>query len=243
MNQQDIELLSAYLDGQLSPMNSAQLESRLASDESLRTTLDNLRSTRALLHHLSSRRAPRNFTLTPQMIGLKPPTPRIVPAFRFATAIATFLFIITFVINGLISLSALSLAAARPPSIAGAAAPMSAAQEAAPAGTEAPALPFAPTETSSPRLMSAAPMTTEVPMTSSAGLAPKTTETSTPEIALKSNAPQVDHTQPGNVQRNKSSLPLDFEILFGVLAIGFGITAWVLPRNNERSFHKKWNKK
>jgi hypothetical protein len=152
------------------------------------------------------------------MASIKPPTPRAVPVFRFATAIATFLFVITFVINGLISLSAPTLAAA----------PMSAAQEAAP---QAPALPLAaiaPTEISSPRLISAAPMITA---------------TSTPEIALKSNAPQVDHTQPENVQRNESSLPLDLEIFFGILALGFGITAWILPKNNERSFRKKWNKK
>jgi anti-sigma factor RsiW len=243
MNPRDIELLSVYLDGQLNPSDSARLESRLASDESLLAALDNLRATRSLLHQLPYRRAPRNFTLTPQMAGIKPPMPRIVPVFRFATALATFLFIITFVINGLITLSAPSLAAAPAPSAVGAMAPLSAAQEAAP---QAPALPLAamvPTETSAPRLMSAAPMTTEVPMSSGAGLAPMTAETSTPEVALKSNAPQVDHTQPENVQRNESSVPLDLEILFGILALGFGITAWILPRNNESNFRKKWNKK
>jgi len=230
MNPRDLELLSAYLDGQLNSSDSARFESRLASDESLRTALDNLHSTRSLLRQLPSRRAPHNFTLTPQMAGIKPPTPRTVPVFRFATALATFLFIITFVINGLISFSAPSLAAARPPSVAGAAAPMSAVQEAAPAATEAPALPLAamaPTETSVPRLMSAAPMTTK---------------TSTPEIIVKPIPPQVEHSQPVHTQ-NESSVPFDFEILFGILAVGFGITAWALPRNNERSFHKKWNKK
>jgi anti-sigma factor RsiW len=243
MNPRDLELLSAYLDGQLNSSDSARLESRLASDESLRTALDNLRSTRGLLRQLPSRRAPRNFTLTPQMAGIKPPTPRLVPVFRFATAFATFLFIITFVINGLISLSAPSFAAAPAPSVYSAAAPLSASQESAPAAP-APALPLAaiaPTETSSPRLMSAAPMLTQTPMSSGAGASPA--ETSTPEIALKSNAPQVDHTQSENVQRNESSLPFDFEILFGILAVGFGITAWILPKNNERSFRKKWNKK
>ena len=103
-------------------------ESRLASDEGLRTALDNLRSTRSLLRQLPSRRAPRNFTLTPQMAGIKPPTPRIIPVFRFATAIATFLFVISFVINGLISLSAPSFAPAPAPSAVGAMAPLSGAQ-------------------------------------------------------------------------------------------------------------------
>ncbi|MGA7192741.1 MAG: hypothetical protein WBW94_03855 [Anaerolineales bacterium] len=219
MNPRDLELLSAYLDGQLNPSDSARLESRLASDESLRTALDNLRSTRSLLRQLPSRRAPRNFTLTPRMAGIKPPTPRAVPIFRFASALATFLFIITFVINGLISLSAPSFAAA----------PLSAQQESAPAG-QAPALPLAaiaPTETSSPRLM-AAPLLA--------------TETSTPEIGVKSIPSQAENNQSVHTQ-NESSIPFDFEIFFGILAIGFGITTWILPRNNERSFRKKWTKK
>ncbi len=247
MNPRDLELLSAYLDGQLNPSDSARLESRLSSDESLRAALDNLRSTRGLLRQLPSRRAPRNFTLTPQMAGIKPPTPRAVPIFRFATALATFLFVISFVINGLISLSAPSFAAARVPSAVGGAAPLSAAQESAPfapLATQAPALPLAaiaPTETS-PRLMSASPMTTKTPLPSSAGLPPIATDTPTPEIVVKSIAPQVENSQPIH-GRNESPVPFDLEILFGILAIGFGITAWILPRNNESNFRKKWNKK
>ncbi len=183
MNPRDLELLSAYLDGQLNPSDSARLESRLASDESLRAALDNLRSTRSLLRQLPSRRAPRNFTLTPQMAGIKPPTPRVVPVFRFATAIATFLFIITFVINGLIFIMPLPRSA---PAAFNAAAPMSAAQE-APAATQALALPGnASQETSSPRLMALPPMTTETPLPLGGGLSTTATETSTPEITLKS---------------------------------------------------------
>ncbi len=212
------------MDGQLNSSDSARLESRLASDEGLRTALDDLRSTRSLLRQLPSRRAPRNFTLTPQMAGIKPPTPRVVPVFRFAAALATFLFIITFVINGLISLSAPSLAAAPAPAAVGAMAPLSGAQESAPAAP-APSLPLAaiaPTETSSPRLMAL--------------------PAETPEIIAKSIPPQVEHGQPIHTQ-NESSVPFDFEIFFGILALGFGITTWILPRNNERNLRKKWNQK
>ncbi len=229
MNPRDLEFLSAYLDGQLNPSDSARLESRLASDESLRAALDNLRSTRGLLRQLPSRRAPRSFTLTRQMAGIKPPTPRAVPVFRFATVLATFLFIITFVVNGLIALSAPSFASARVPSAAGAGAPLSASQESAPVA-QAPALPLpasAPTETSSPRLMSAPPMTPEI---------------STPEFILKSIPPQAENSQRIHVQ-NESAVPFALEILFGILALGFGITAWILPRNNESNFRKKWDKK
>ncbi len=54
----DIELLSAYLDGQLDSKESARLESRLKSDESLRAVLDDLRAARGILRQLPQRRAP-----------------------------------------------------------------------------------------------------------------------------------------------------------------------------------------
>jgi len=69
-----------------------------------------------------------------------------------------------------------------------------------------------------------------------------TTEIPTPKIKLKSIPPQAENSQPIHVQ-NESAVPFALEILFGILAIGFGITAWILPRNNERSFRKKWDKK
>lgn len=97
MNQRDIERISEYLDGRLDSSDSARLETRLASDPALASTLDALRASRALLRRLPKRRAPRNFTLTRQMVGLKPPLPRSYPVFRFATALATLLFALSFV--------------------------------------------------------------------------------------------------------------------------------------------------
>jgi hypothetical protein len=232
MNPRDLELLSGYLDGQLNPSDSARLESRLASEESLRAVLYDLRSTRGWLRQLPSHRAPRNFTLNPQMARLKPPMARTVPMFRFATALAAFLFVISVAINGLVSFSAPNLGSAPLPAAFGAAAPQSVSQESALAtlATQAPALPPAAdnfTETSAPRLMSAAPMATE---------------TSTPEAALKSNLPEVQNSQPVNNQ-NTSPMPPALEALFGILALGFGLTAWILPRTHESNFRKKWNKK
>jgi len=99
MNQRDLELLSSYLDGQLRPSDSARLERRLSSDPDLRLVLDDLRSARGLLRQLPMRKAPRNFTLTPKMVGKQPPLPRTYPAFRFVTALATLLLFFTFGIN------------------------------------------------------------------------------------------------------------------------------------------------
>ena len=95
----DVEQLSAYLDGQLKPSEIARLETRLQAEPELASILKDLRQARGLLRQLPQRRAPRNFTLTPQMVGLKPPLPRTYPAFRFATVLATLLLFFTFATN------------------------------------------------------------------------------------------------------------------------------------------------
>jgi len=95
----DVEKLSAYLDGQLKPSEVARLESRLQTEPQLASILQDLRQTRSLLRQLPQRRAPRNFTLTPKMVGQKPPLPRTYPVFRFATVLATLLLFFSFATN------------------------------------------------------------------------------------------------------------------------------------------------
>ena len=106
MNQRDLELLSSYLDGQLSPSDVTRLEARLKTDPQLASVLKDLRATRSLLRKLPQRRAPRNFTLTRKMVGLKPPLPRSYPFFRFASALATLMFIFSFGVNSMGRLAA-----------------------------------------------------------------------------------------------------------------------------------------
>lgn len=65
----DLDLLSAYLDGQLSAQDRQSLEARLAQDATLRTALQELRDTVALVRGLPRVRAPRNFTLDPAIYG------------------------------------------------------------------------------------------------------------------------------------------------------------------------------
>ena len=95
----DVEKLSAYLDGQLKPSEVARLEARLQTEPELASILKDLRETRGVLRQLPQRRAPRNFTLTPKMVGQKPPMPRAYPTFRFATVLATLLLFFTFATN------------------------------------------------------------------------------------------------------------------------------------------------
>ena len=98
-NFREIELLSSYLDGQLNASESTRLESRLSSDPELASVLFDIRSARGILRSLPARKAPRNFMLTRKMVGLKPPLPRAYPIFRFSTAFATILLMISFAAN------------------------------------------------------------------------------------------------------------------------------------------------
>ncbi len=110
----DVEQLSAYLDGQLSLAERARLESRLETDPNLSTALEDLRATRATLRRTPQRRAPRNFTLTHKMAGIKPPLPRAVPVFRLASVVATILLFFTFAGNLVTPLAAAPKLAAAP---------------------------------------------------------------------------------------------------------------------------------
>lgn len=98
-NFRDIEKLSAYLDGQLKESEAARVETLLKTNPELASLLEELRQSQAILRRLPQRRAPRNFTLTPKMVGQKPPLPRAYPIFRFATAMATFLLVFSFAAN------------------------------------------------------------------------------------------------------------------------------------------------
>ncbi len=68
LNPRDAELLSAYLDKMLSDDETRQLETRLQRDPQLRNQLRTLRQTVTLLNNLPELKAPRDFTLTDEML-------------------------------------------------------------------------------------------------------------------------------------------------------------------------------
>jgi hypothetical protein len=111
----DVELLSISLDGQLSQSEKKRLESRVLLDPALAAALVDLRQARAILHRTPIRRLPRNFTLTPKMTGIRPPIPRLVPVFSWASAVAMLLFVFTLGTN---LLGRLSFGAAAPAMVA-----------------------------------------------------------------------------------------------------------------------------
>lgn len=223
MNDHDLELLSSYLDGQLTPSDSARLESRLKSDGGLASTLDDLRAARTLLRQLPKRRAPRNFTLTRKMVGLNPPLPRSYPAFRFATVVATLLFFFTFGINTF----APQLAQISPFGTGGGAPEIFSAAPAA--ATEAPVFAEA-AATEAPA--TEAPAATEAPLQSSSDLAPLPTmmpsledsarvaETPMTKIGEAENAGDVDQPQVANEPtRPAPIIPSMWQSAFAVIAI------------------------
>lgn len=96
----DWEALSAYLDNQLKPKDRVHLESLLAQSPELRSAFEELRRTRAVLRSQKRLRAPRNFTLTAEMAGIRrgiPPGARPInssyPVLRLASVLATIFFI------------------------------------------------------------------------------------------------------------------------------------------------------
>lgn len=102
-NDNDLETLSAYLDGILAPSESARVESRLSADPEFDSALADIRFARSVLRAMPKRKAPRNFMLTRKMVGKNPPMPRAYSFFKFASAFASVLLIFTFAVNARIN--------------------------------------------------------------------------------------------------------------------------------------------
>lgn len=90
LSDQDFELLSAYLDGELSTTEQAAIEARLRDEPALRHALDELRMLIAAVRDLPTITAPRDFTLTPEMVRQPAPT-RIIffRALRVISAVSS----------------------------------------------------------------------------------------------------------------------------------------------------------
>src|SRR5450756_475407 len=90
----DWEILSAYLDGQLSDREMTQLRQRLDAQPELQRALDELQRTKMVLRSAPRRRVPRNFTLTPAMAPTPKPWYRLAPTLSFASALAFLLLVL-----------------------------------------------------------------------------------------------------------------------------------------------------
>jgi hypothetical protein len=95
----DLELLSSFLDNQLSPSEMKQVQSRLAEDADLQAALSGLRRTRIILSALPTRKVPRNFTLPPQVKKNRFDLYQYFRVFRFSSAAAVLCFLVVFFLN------------------------------------------------------------------------------------------------------------------------------------------------
>ena len=96
ISERDLELLSAYLDGQVDVRERGRLEARLQAESELRVAYEELRSTRAVLRSAPRMRAPRNYTLSPRMVTDRAAERRRYPIFGLASALASVLFVLVF---------------------------------------------------------------------------------------------------------------------------------------------------
>ncbi|MEI7848885.1 MAG: hypothetical protein WCK35_24000 [Chloroflexota bacterium] len=95
----DAELISAYLDNQLSKYDRVRIESRLKIEPDLSKLLGEITQTKLLIHKLQSRRVPHNFTLTLKTVGVKPPLPKFIPFFQLSSVLAGILFFFSLTAN------------------------------------------------------------------------------------------------------------------------------------------------
>jgi hypothetical protein len=231
MNRRDLELLSSYLDGQLKPSDSARLEARLSSDPGLRAVLDDLRAARGLLRQLPMRKAPRNFTLTPKMVGKNPPLPRSYPAFKFVTALASLMLFFTLGLNFVVP----QMTQAPAFGMGGGGAPEVFSAEQAPAvpeaaATEAPAA-EAPAEEPS-ILMEPLPTATISPATDSA----REAETPADKQGVTNETDVMEEPQPAPLA---PPVPPSWQIVLTAIAV-LGALGMVLMRQAAAS---RWRRK
>lgn len=203
-NEYDIELLSAYIDQQLSDAERAALEVRLEREPALRAQLDDLRATVGLLRDLAPVRPPRSFTLDAATVA-----PRRIWSFPWmqlgsALVAATLLVVFGFVLTRELGRNSPATApmAASAPTAAPAAEKAPAAARQAVEATAAPAAaapmlapantPVAAAEpTSAPAADSAAPAqaTPEVSLVAAPPAEPTASPAPTDDLAQYNSAP------------------------------------------------------
>lgn len=97
----DWQALSAYLDGQLSQPQREKLEARLQQDKVLQDSLLELKQTKYLLQQAKVLKAPRNFTLSPEMAGeIKTiRKPFAIPLLSFSSIAAALLLVVLILVE------------------------------------------------------------------------------------------------------------------------------------------------
>ncbi len=130
----DWQLLSSYLDGQLSTREISILKQRLAKEPQLNQAFKEILETRHLLQNARRMPVPRSFTLSPEMAAqIKPAKKPLIPVFSYASVIATIFLVAVLLfefIPGALSGGLMAKSAATNEMLAMESAPMAAAESA-----------------------------------------------------------------------------------------------------------------
>jgi len=92
----DMSRLSAYIDGYLFEEERDKFEAHLAGSKELQLALIRQKRLKAALRALPVKPAPRNFSLSPEMVVQRKTKPNLMPVFRFASAAAALLLVAVF---------------------------------------------------------------------------------------------------------------------------------------------------
>ncbi|MCP5097168.1 MAG: hypothetical protein GY943_16595 [Chloroflexi bacterium] len=92
------EMLTAYVDGELSPAQQQKLEQLLVDDPSLQAELAQLQQFKQSMSQLPRRRVPRNFTLNPAVYSTpaRQPLIQLYPMMRTAMSLTAVFLVIAF---------------------------------------------------------------------------------------------------------------------------------------------------
>ena len=96
MTNKELLQVSAYIDEALSPKEKRAFEAHLASSATLQKELLEYKHLKVTLRSLPQKKAPRNFTLSPDRVTVRKAAPRLAPAFSFASAGVAILLMLAF---------------------------------------------------------------------------------------------------------------------------------------------------
>ncbi len=141
----DWQLLSEYLDGQLSQRDQTKLEQRLKKQSELQNALTEMRQMRQVLRAVPRKKVPHNFTLTHNMVAEQQQSTGFlhwIPALSLSSALATLILVVSLLLGGTPALSGAARATQAPAQSQALLAPKAAGQPTAPAaeGTQPPIL-------------------------------------------------------------------------------------------------------